>query len=158
MCGCGSSQGYMRFWFVFTFVLIALVYVFCCLVMFVFVLKYKIWHLARRTHEQMMLTNVNKLYFTLLYHKISILDKIFMSCHIITILYPFASLALSIISMFVNYLHIVLKTISSDINISKHGLFDKTPCFLWQKTTWHSIKNYVVQGVCLHFLTYCQFL
>lgn len=78
----------------------------------------------------MMLTNVNKLYFTLSHPKNSILGEIFISCHIITILYPLTNAALYIISMFVNHLHIVLKTISSGMNISKHGLFDKTPCFL----------------------------
>lgn len=78
----------------------------------------------------MMLTNVNNSYFTLLHPKNSILGEIFMSCHIITILYPFTNAALYIISMFVNHLHIVLKTISSGMNISKYGLFDKTPCFL----------------------------
>lgn len=34
------------------------------------------------------------------------------------------------LSMFVNHLHIVSKTISSGMNIIKHGLIDKTPCFL----------------------------
>ena len=34
------------------------------------------------------------------------------------------------LSIFVNHLHIVLKTISSSMNIKKHGLFNKTPCFL----------------------------
>lgn len=69
----------------------------------------------------------------ILYPKNSILDKIFISCYIITILYLFTSASSSIISTFGNHLHIVLKTISSGINISKRGLFDKTPCFLWQK-------------------------
>lgn len=78
----------------------------------------------------MMLTNVNKLYFTLSHPKNSILGEIFISCHIITILYPLTNAALYIISMFVNHLHIVLKTISSGMNIIKQGLFDKTPCFI----------------------------
>lgn len=69
----------------------------------------------------------------ILHPKNSISNKIFISCHIITILYPFTSSVLYIISIFGNYLHIVLKTISSSMNIIKHWLFDKTPCFLWQK-------------------------
>ena len=93
-----------------------------------------------------MLTNVNNLYFTLSHPKNSILGEIFIYCHIITILYPLTNAALYIISMFVNHLHIVLKTISSGMNIIKHGLFDKSHCFLWQKPHDIVLKTMLYRG------------
>lgn len=95
----------------------------------------------------------------ILHPKNSISNKIFISCHIITILYPFTSSILYIISIFGNYLHIVSKTISPGMNISKRRLFDKTPCFLWQKPYNIVLKTMLYRGyvyIFLHIVNSCK--
>lgn len=77
--------------------------------------------------KQHFLSQKTNFYFYILIN--TTIYRIFISCYIITFLYPATSAALSIISMFVNHLHTILKTISSGMNIIKHGLIDKTPCF-----------------------------
>lgn len=73
------------------------------------------------------------------------------------ILLPFNNPYLSI---FVNHLHIVSKTIYSSMNIIKHGLINKTPCFLWQKPYDIVLKTMLYRGyvyIFWHTVNSCKY-
>lgn len=62
--------------------------------------------------------------------------------------------------MLVNHLYIVSKTTSSGMNIIKHGLIDKTLCFLWQKPYDIVLKTMLYRGyvyIFWHTVNSCKY-